>query len=224
MQAWILKIDKMEYHEAFRLQKKLVEQRMEDKIPDTLILLEHFPVFTANREKTFSNILASVEDVERKGIRICRTDRGGDVTYHGPGQIVGYNIMDLSRRGKDLHSYIRSIEQIIIDTMSDYGIEAERDSKHPGVWVGHDKIAAVGIAVKSGWISMHGFSLNVKPDMTPYSMIVPCGITDKGVTSMKQVLGKDVPMDDVRNRIINHYCRIFSMSPEMITLGDLKWS
>jgi lipoate-protein ligase B len=131
--------------------------------------------------------------------------------------------MDLSLRGRDLHAYIRSIEQLIIDTLSDYGIKSGRDSRQPGVWVGNNKIAAIGIAVKSGWISMHGFALNVNPDMDCYSMIVPCGIADKGVACMQDILGTEVFAPDLRQRLIEHYCRIFSVNPEIITLGDLKW-
>ena len=123
---------------------------------------------------------------------MCRTDRGGDVTYHGPGQVVGYSIMDLKEQGRDLHRYIRNVEQLLIDTLKDYGIAACRDPKHPGVWTGNRKIAAIGIAVKNGWITMHGFALNVNPDMRHFTMIVPCGITDKGVTSMAEKLGAPV--------------------------------
>ncbi len=221
--AWILSLDKIEYKEAFDLQRKLVEKRMEGKIPDVFILLEHYPVFTVSRDETRNNILVSEEVLKKKGVDVCRTDRGGDVTYHGPGQIVGYNIMDLGCRGKDLHVYIRSIEQLIIDTLSDYDISAGRDTKHPGVWVDNNKIAAIGIAIKSGWISMHGFSLNVNPDMECYSMIVPCGIADKGVTCMKEVCGSDIMIEELHQKLIEHYCRIFIMNPEIITLGDLKW-
>ncbi|MCP4623639.1 MAG: lipoyl(octanoyl) transferase LipB, partial [bacterium] len=164
-EAWVLDIDKIRYNEAFELQKKLVGARSRDEIKDTFILLEHLPVFTANREATFSNIVASEQVLKEQGVEVCRTDRGGDVTYHGPGQIVGYNIMDLKQQGRDLHAYIRNVEQMIIDTIGDYGIVAGRDSRHPGVWVGNEKICAIGIAVKSGWISMHGFGFNISPNM-----------------------------------------------------------
>ena len=222
-EGWILELGITDYEKAFRLQKKLVSARTMDKIRDTLILLEHPPVFTANRDKTFENILVSGELLEKRGVRVCRTDRGGDVTYHGPGQIVGYNIMDLTNCGKDLHAYIRNIEQMIIDTLLEYGIKSARDKKHPGVWVGNEKIAAIGISVKSQWISMHGFALNVNPDMDHYKMIVPCGIEDKGVTSMRRVLGEPVVFQDVKDKIIMHYCRIFGLTSKKISLEDLTW-
>ena len=164
-ECWILEIDRIEYKEAFELQKKIVDARSKDEVKDTFILLEHFPVFTANRKETFKNIVASKELLEKEGIEVCNTNRGGDVTYHGPGQVVGYNIMDLKGQGKDLHAYIRSMEQLIIDTLTDYGIKSGRDKENPGVWVGSEKIAAIGIAVKRGWITMHGFALNINPNM-----------------------------------------------------------
>ncbi len=221
--AWVLCLDEIRYEDAFDLQKKLVDARSSGKIKDTLVLLEHSPVFTANRNETFKNILAPKEIIESKGIQICKTDRGGDVTYHGPGQVVGYNIMDLNDHGRDLHAYIRSIEQLLIDTLEDYGIKSGRDRKHPGVWVGNEKIAAIGIAVKKGWISMHGFALNVKPDMEHYKMIIPCGITDRGVTSMSLVLGRTVCLNEIQEKLVEHYGRIFCIEPEKIRLGDLPW-
>jgi lipoate-protein ligase B len=223
-QCWILEIERIGYKEAFELQKKIVDARSKDEIKDTFILLEHFPVFTANRKETFLNILASKELLEKEGIEVCKTNRGGDVTYHGPGQVVGYNIMDLKGRGRDLHAYIRSMEQLIIDTLADYGIKSGRDKEHPGVWVGSKKIAAIGIAVKRGWISMHGFALNINPNMDHYKMIVPCGIADKEVTSMSAVLGRPVELQDVKEKLTLHYGKIFDREPKMITMEDLPWS
>ena len=223
-ECWILEIDRIEYKEAFELQKKIVDARSKDEIKDTFILLEHLPVFTANRKETFQNILVSKELLEKEGIEVCRTDRGGDVTYHGPGQVVGYNIMDLKGRGKDLHAYIRSIEQLLIDTLADYGIESGRDKEHPGVWVGSEKIAAIGIAVKRGWITMHGFALNINPNMDHYKMIIPCGISDKGVTSMSAVLGRHVGLQEVKSRVACYYGKIFNLRPKIITMEDLPWS
>lgn len=223
-ESWILDIDRIGYDEAFDLQKKLVDARGRDEIKDTFILLQHTPVFTANREATFKNILAPKEVLAEHGIEVCKTDRGGDVTYHGPGQITGYIILDLKRHGKDLHAYIRNVEQLLIDTLAEYSIQSGRDPKHPGVWVGREKIAAIGIAVKSGWITMHGFALNVQPDMRHYKMIIACGIVDKGVTSMQAVLGREVAIDEVKRRLIGQYAKIFSSAPKMISLEELPWS
>lgn len=219
-----LDIDKISYNDAFDLQKKFVDGRLKNRIQDTFILLEHLPVFTANREVTFRNILAPQEVLAREGIEVCKTDRGGDVTYHGPGQIVGYNIMDLKNYGKDLHAYIRNVEQLLIDTLGEFGIESGRDTKHPGVWVGNEKIAAIGIAVKSGWITMHGFALNVQPNMDHYRMIIACGIADKGVTSMHKILGREIALQDVKACLVKHYEKIFNLTTKKIAAEDVLWS
>jgi len=216
----ILEIERISYEEAFELQRRLVAARLKNHIEDTFILLEHDPVFTANRQETFQNILAPSEILTQEGIEVCRTDRGGDVTYHGPGQIVGYSIMDLKEQGRDLHQYIRNMEQVLIDTLAEYGIGAGRDKKHPGVWVKNEKIAAIGIAVKNGWITMHGFALNVDPNMDHFRMIVPCGITDKGVTSMAALLGRPVDRGELHEQLIYHYGKIFKRTPEKLT--DIK--
>ena len=222
--SWVIDINKIAYEEAFELQKKLVHHRSRDEIKDTLILLEHLPVFTANRTESFRNILVTDEVLKKEGIAVCKTDRGGDVTYHGPGQIVGYNIMDLKLQGKDIYVYVRNMEQMIIDTLAEYGIESGRDEKHTGVWVGNEKICAIGIAIKRNWISMHGFALNVEPNMEHYRMIVACGIADKGVTSMSAVLGRSVSMQKIKAKLIKHYGIIYERVPENISVEELPWS
>lgn len=222
-EAWVLILERMGYAEAFAFQKKLVAARARDKIKDTFILLQHNPVFTANRESTFKHILAPPEVLAREGIEVCKTDRGGDVTYHGPGQITGYLIIDLKQYGKDLHAYIRNVEQLLIDALAQFGISCGRDPKHPGVWVGHEKIAAIGIAVKSGWITMHGFALNVNPNMDHYKMIIACGIFDKGVTSMERKLGRSVRLEEVYPHLVAQYEKIFNVRTRHITMEDLAW-
>ena len=219
----VLDLNKIGYEDAFRLQRKLVDARLKGVVGDTLLLLEHPPVFTGNREETFQNILASEDKLRQQGILVCKTDRGGDVTYHGPGQIVGYSIMDLKTQGRDLHVYIRNMEQLIIDTLAEYGIDGKRDKEHPGVWVGNEKIAAIGIAVKRGWISMHGFSLNIDPNMDHFKMIIPCGIQDRGVTSMRSIIGGPVNLGEVKRKIVNHYGEIFNLKPKKVKLEDLAW-
>jgi len=223
-ETWVIDIDRIGYNDAFELQKKLVDARSRDEIKDTFILLQHNPVFTANREATFKNILAPDDVLAEQGIEVCKTDRGGDVTYHGPGQITGYIILDLKRHGKDLHAYIRNVEQLLIDTLAEYGIESGRDPQHPGVWVGREKIAAIGIAVKKGWITMHGFALNVHPNMLHYKMIIACGIVDKGVTSMQAVLGREVDINEVKQQLVAQYAKIFFAEPKRIALEELPWS
>ena len=223
-EAWILNLDTVPYEEAFDLQKRLVEMRSQGAINDTLILLEHPPVFTVTRKATLKNVLASPDELKEKGISLCQTNRGGDITYHGPGQLVGYPIMNLKDYGKDLHKYIRAIEEMIIKVLMDYGISAQRDKAHPGVWVGNEKIAAIGIAVKSSWTTMHGFAFNINPDLNHYSLIVPCGITDKGVTSLSKLLVKPISRQEVSDRLICHYQEVFNLNAKKITLEELNGS
>lgn len=222
-EALILNLDTIPYEEAFDLQKRLVEMRSQDNINDILVLLEHPPVFTVTRKATLKNVLASPEELKEKGISLCKTNRGGDITYHGPGQLVGYPIMDLKEHGKDLHKYIRNIEEMIIKLLRDYDISAHRDKNNPGVWVGKEKIAAIGIAVKSSWTTMHGFSLNINPDLNHYSLIVPCGITDKGVTSLSKLLGKSVSQKEVRERLIQHFQEVFNVITKSISIEEIVW-
>ena len=223
-EAWILNLDTLPYEEAFALQKKLVALRSQGTICDTLILLEHPPVFTVARKATLKNILASQDELQNKGISLCETNRGGDITYHGPGQIVGYPIMNLKDHGKDLHKYIRNIEEIIINLLIDYGISAHRDKTNPGVWIGDEKIAAIGIAVKSSWTTMHGFAFNVNPDLDHYSLIVPCGISNKGVTSLRKLLDRPIIMEEVREKLIHHYAEVFNLNTRKISLEDITGS
>jgi len=222
-EALILNLAIIPYEEAFDLQKRLVEMRSQDNINDILILLEHPPVLTVTRKATLKNILASPDELKEKGISLCKTNRGGDITYHGPGQLVGYPIMDLKEHGKDLHKYIRNIEEMIIKLLRDYDISAHRDKNNPGVWVGKEKIAAIGIAVKSSWTTMHGFSLNINPDLNHYSLIVPCGITDKGVTSLSKLLGKSVSQKEVRERLIQHFQEVFNVITKNISIEEIVW-
>lgn len=221
--AWVLQLDILPYDQALRLQEELVVKRREGNIRDLLILLEHPPVVTVTREKTRENIIVPLDRLAKEGIIIAKTNRGGDVTYHGPGQLVGYLIMDLNHYGNDLHDYVHNIETIIINLLKDYEIVAYRDSRYPGVWVNDEKIAAIGIAVKSKWIAMHGFALNVNPNLTHFSYIFPCGIKDRGVTSLAKVLGKAVDKQELRLRLIYHFSNVFNLKTEEILRGDMVW-
>lgn len=221
--AWVLQLDILPYDQALRLQEELVVKRREGNIRDLLILLEHPPVVTVTREKTRENIIVPLDRLAKEGIIIAKTNRGGDVTYHGPGQLVGYLIMDLNHYGNDLHDYVHNIETIIINLLKDYEIVAYRDSRYSGVWVNDEKIAAIGIAVKSKWIAMHGFALNVNPNLTHFSYIFPCGIKDRGVTSLAKVLGKAVDKQELRLRLIYHFSNVFNLKTEEILRGDMVW-
>ncbi len=221
-EALILKLDTVPYQEALELQKKLVELRARDAMQDTLILLEHPPVFTVTREATRRNLLASPQSLEEKGISVHQTNRGGDITYHGPGQLVGYPIISLKDRGKDLHRYIRSLEEMIILVLQEYGIRGYRDSINAGVWVDGDKIAAIGIAVKASWTTMHGFSFNISPDLSHYSFIVPCGIVGRGVTSLAKILGKAVSRQEVAGKVMRSFEEVFNVTFREVSLKEVN--
>ncbi len=197
------------YADAVRLQEELVRRRRAGEIPDQLLLLEHPHVITLGASADESNILVDEEQRRLLGIELHESGRGGDVTYHGPGQLVGYPILDLKPDRKDLHRYIRDLEEVLIRTLADFDILAGRKPGLTGVWVGDVKIAAIGVRVSSGWITSHGFALNVNNDLDYFGAIVPCGIREYGVTSMARVLGDDVDMGRVRARVAARFREVF---------------
>jgi lipoyl(octanoyl) transferase len=194
------------YGEAVELQQALVERRKEGAITDQLLLLEHPHAITLGRNGHMENLLASSEVLERAGVSFYPTDRGGDVTYHGPGQLVGYPIMDLREWRRDVGAYVRGVEQVLIDTLAEYGIEAGRIPKLTGVWVGERKVAAIGVHI-SRWVTSHGFALNVSTDLSYFQYIVPCGLS-KPVTSMAQ-LGAPATLDEVSRKLTANFGRVF---------------
>ncbi len=204
---------RMEYGRAFDWQQRLVAQRKAGEIPDQLILLEHPHTITLGRNGHPENLLASEEILTRAGIAFHPTDRGGDITYHGPGQIVGYPIMDLREWKRDVGAYVRAIEQVLIDTLADFGIQAGRIPKLTGVWVDGRKIAAIGVHI-SRWVTSHGFALNVSTDLRYFQYIVPCGLT-KPVASMAQ-LGCDASWEEVAETLAAHFGRVFEREIERI--------
>ena len=200
----------MEYHKAWELQRRLHGQRVEGTISDTLLLLEHPPTITVGKSGNLDNVLISRWRLARQGISLFFIDRGGDVTYHGPGQLVGYPIIDLKERGKDLHRYVRNLEEVIIRTLKYFSIAAERDESHPGVWVDGEEIAAIGLNVRR-WVSMHGFALNISPNLDHFSFINPCGFSDRKATSMSKILGFEMPMGQVKERLTFHFGKVFDI-------------
>ncbi len=181
------------YAEALKKQYALAEQRGRGEVPDTLLLLEHPPTITLGRRTQDTDLLASETDLLAQGITVERVDRGGEITFHGPGQLVGYPVLDLRWHGQDLHQYLRDLEEVIIQTVVAFGLNGKRVPGRTGVWVSDRKIAAIGIKV-SRWISLHGFALNISTDLAPFrTLFVPCGIRDKDVTSLGELLGADVP-------------------------------
>ena len=202
----VLELGRRDYAGALKLQQRLVAERKQGLAGDHLLLLEHPHVITLGRNGRMENLLAGDEILGRAGIAFFPTDRGGDVTYHGPGQLVGYPIVDLREWKRDVGAYVRAIEQTIIDTLADYGIAAGRIPKLTGVWVGERKIAAIGVHI-SRWVTSHGFALNVATDLTYFQYIVPCGLT-KPVTSMA-ALGVRATLEEVGRTLAVHFGRIF---------------
>ncbi|NDV60933.1 lipoyl(octanoyl) transferase LipB [Puniceicoccales bacterium CK1056] len=196
------------YREAWDRQLELVENRKAGGCADTLVLTEHEPVFTIGaRQGAGDHLVWTQSMLESQGIEVVKTNRGGDITYHGPGQIVGYPIMSLRER-KDLHAYLRELEEVLIRTVGHFGINATRREGKTGIWIKDRKIAAIGVAVKS-WITYHGFALNVNPDLAHYAGIVPCGITDGSVTSLEQECEAPPLIGQVKSRLILEFWNLF---------------
>jgi lipoyl(octanoyl) transferase len=204
----------VEYGEAFELQRNLVEQRKGGEISDQLVIVEHPHTITLGRNGHLENLLAHEEALSGAGIAFHHTDRGGDITYHGPGQIVGYPILDLREWKRDVVAYVRAIEQVIIDALADFGIRAGRVAGMTGVWVSGSKIAAIGVHI-SRWVTSHGFALNVNTDLSYFQYIVPCGLV-KPVTSM-EALGIPASRENVIERVVTHFGQVFGC--EMVGTG-----
>ncbi len=206
-------LGRIDYASALQLQQQLAADRKQGLVPDQLLLLEHPHVITMGRNGHLENLLANDEVLSRAGIGFYPTDRGGDVTYHGPGQLVGYPILDLRDWKRDVGAYVRAVEETIITTLAEYGIQAGRIPKLTGVWVGDRKIAAIGVHL-SRWVTSHGFALNVSTDLSYFQYIVPCGLT-RPVTSMA-ALGVRASLDEVGAKLAAHFGRIFDcqMLPE----------
>ena len=208
-------LGRMDYAVAFELQRGLVEQRKRGQIADQLLLVEHPHTITLGRNGHIENLVAQDDELRRTSVAFLHTDRGGDITYHGPGQIVGYPILDLRDWKRDVVAYVRALEQTIMDTLADFGLAAGREPGMTGVWINGSKIAAIGVHV-SRWVTSHGFALNVTTDLSYFQYIVPCGLV-KPVTSMV-ALGTPAPREDVMKRLVYHFGRVFDcqMTPAAI--------
>ena len=203
-QILVQNIGRKSYKAVWDLQKEMQQQRIKGEIEDTLILVEHDPVYTLGKNANEDHLLQSRDE----SIDVFNIERGGDITFHGPGQLVGYPILDLSNYKKSVSWYMRTLEQVLIDTLIEFKIIAQRNDGLTGVWVGDEKIAALGVRI-SRWVTMHGFSLNVNPDLSFYDGIIPCGIFDHGVTSMEQLLGETQNNDNVKNMVIEKFNKYF---------------
>ncbi len=196
------------YAEAWDLQRDLARRRKNDGVPDTFILCEHPPVYTVGRAaKDGANLGVGEEYLRSLGAEVFWSDRGGDATFHGPGQIVGYPILRLKDR--DTHGYLRRLEDVLIGVLGEYGLEGWHHPEYTGVWVGEEKIAAIGVKFSSGWIASHGFALNVNTELSWFDRITPCGIKEFGVTSLRKQLGREVPLDEVEGKLVDHFRRLF---------------
>ncbi len=204
----------VDYAKAVRMQQEKVAQRKAGVIPDTLLLLEHPHVYTLGRNARRENLLASREELLALKAQVFETDRGGDVTYHGPGQLVGYPVLDLTQHRRDLAWFMRSLEEVFIRVAADSGIQAERLPGAPGVWVGNQKLVAMGVHV-SRWVTSHGFAFNVNPDLRYFDWIVPCGLRGKGVTSLEKLLGKAADMERVTARVVARFGEVFGLEMHM---------
>lgn len=202
----LIRMGQVAYRQALRLMQRLVDARGRGDIGDVLLVVEHPPVLTLGCGGGVEDLRVSADVLQRQGIEVVQTERGGRVTYHGLGQLVVYPILKLP--DDDMHGYVRRLEQVALDVLAEWGIVAERAERHPGVWIGSDKIAAVGVAVHDR-VTSHGLALNVDPDLAHYSLIVPCGITDRGVTSMRAILGQPVAMDAVERDLVSAFGRVF---------------
>ncbi len=198
----------IDYKEAWDLQKEIVELRHKNKVQDILFLLEHPHTYTLGKVADKKNLVSSEEYLNKNNISVYDIDRGGDITYHGPGQIVGYPIIDLNEWQKDTHKYLRSLEEVIIRTCGSYSITGFRDPKYTGVWIENRKIAAIGIKV-TRWITMHGFAFNINTDLSLFSGIIPCGIIDKEVTSLQKEVGREIGLAEVKSLLVKNFKEVF---------------
>lgn len=198
------------YDEALQLQRALVDQRQRGQVDDLLLLLQHPHVLTlgVRGDRGRSHILASPDQLAARGVLVRETGRGGDITYHGPGQVIGYPIVDLKPDRCDVHRYVRDLEEVLIRVVGEYGIGGQRVAGLTGVWVGREKLAAIGVRV-ARWVTSHGFAINVSTDLDYFNWIVPCGIPDRGVTSLERLLGRRVEASEVERRLVTNFCGVF---------------
>lgn len=217
---WVVYAGEVEYDAAVALQERTRLARQEGRVPDVLLLLQHPPVITLGRGAHAENLLVDREALAQRGVQVRDTARGGDITYHGPGQLVGYPIFHLLDHGKDVHKYLRGVEETLIRTLARFGLPGERVPGLTGVWVGNDKVAAIGVGVRH-WVTWHGFALNISTDLDAFQMIVPCGIRDRGVTSLQRLLNREVPLEDVVAAVTQSFAEVFHLQPTIQPLAAL---
>jgi lipoyl(octanoyl) transferase len=217
---WVVDLGTVAYDDAVAIQERVHAARLAGEVPDVLLFVQHPAVITLGRAARQEHLLVDAASLEARGIQVRETARGGDVTYHGPGQVVGYPILHLDDHGRDVHEYLRGVEEALIRLLAGYSLVGARIPKLTGVWVGNEKVAAIGIGVRR-WVTWHGFALNVTTDLDAFGLIVPCGIRERGVTSLARLLGREVPEAEIKGRLAGSFGEVFSLSPEEITASDL---
>lgn len=210
-----------DYNNTWQLQKQIHKYKLLNKSEDVLIANQHNHVYTLGKSGDRNHLLIDTPSLNSRGISYYEIDRGGDLTYHGPGQLVCYPIFDLNNYYLDTHKYLRDLEEVIVLTLKHYGIVSHKDEEFTGVWVGEEKICAIGIKV-SRWVTMHGLAFNINNELAYFDNIIPCGIFHKGVTSMKRLLGKEIDFEEVKNLVLKNFEKVFSVSSEKITYDKLK--
>lgn len=221
MQILVSHLGRTRYADTWDIQRKLFDLRLHGLIEDVLLFTEHEHVYTIGKGGDQNHLLASDEELSRDGTEVFRIDRGGDITYHGPGQIVGYPILDLNQFSPDIHKYLRSLEEVIITSLHEFGIDGEREEGMTGVWVGGEKVAAIGVKV-SKWITMHGFALNVNTNLQKFERIIPCGIFHKGVTSMQRILGRELSLEEVEQKLTESFAAVFGSHAVVMPVESLR--
>ncbi|OGC77367.1 MAG: lipoyl(octanoyl) transferase [candidate division Zixibacteria bacterium RBG_16_40_9] len=210
-EGWVFDLGTKAYAETLELQHQLVEKKHKENLPEILLLVEHNPVITLGRSSHLENILLDKRQLEKLNIQLHYIERGGDVTYHGPGQLVAYPIFDLNYYKQDTHLFLRLLEEVIIKTVESYHLKAERVKGLTGVWVQGKKVASIGVAAKK-WITFHGLAINVNTDLKNFSYIHPCGMLDKEVTSLAELLRKKIEPQKVKDKIVNHFGEVFDLN------------
>jgi lipoyl(octanoyl) transferase len=207
----VRRLGRVPYARGLELQAELVAERQAGRVPDQLLLRVHDPVFTLGRNARRENVLFPAEALRARGFEVFETGRGGDVTYHGPGQVVGYPILELPPGRRDVHRYVRDLEEVMIRTCGDHGLTAARVPGLTGAWLAQDKVGAIGVRI-ARWVTSHGFALNVGTDLSAFELIVPCGIRGRGVTSLERALGRPVPLERVMDRLAFHFAAVFEFA------------
>jgi len=224
-ECWIIDVGLIGYAASVELQHRIVEARKRSGVPDVLVLCEHPHVITLGRNGKRENLRASDRLLAQMNVEFHPTDRGGDITYHGPGQIVGYPIVDLAEHRRDIRWYVEQLEEVMIRASADFGIAAQRSERGHGIWVdapgGEEKLAALGVHL-SRWVTSHGFAYNVSTDLRYFDLIVPCGISDRRATSLERILGHAISIDDVRSRLARHFGEVFNREMILATRDQLE--